>query len=110
MHWFMRVERADLGKWVPTTVGLTEKALWRMTSVNQLSFIPEYRKYIGLGTLGTNPNLHYVAWSNHNSSYVTAGSCSKAPCTSLSYHMCSGEASSREHAKGHAKDESGIQA
>lgn len=32
--------------------------LWVRTSVNQLHFIPEYREYVGLGSLGTNLNLH----------------------------------------------------
>lgn len=32
-----------------------EEVLLEMTSVNQLSFIPEYRTYIGLRTLQTNP-------------------------------------------------------
>lgn len=34
-----------------------EVALQKMTSVIQLSFIPEYRKYVGLGSLGTKPNM-----------------------------------------------------
>lgn len=29
-----------------------------MCSVNELNFITEYRKYIGLGILGTNPDFH----------------------------------------------------
>lgn len=37
---------------------MLEIALWVMTSVNQLHFTPEYREYVGLGSLGTNPNLH----------------------------------------------------
>lgn len=39
-------------------MGETETALWRMASVNQLSFIPEYTKYIGLGILRTLSNFH----------------------------------------------------
>lgn len=36
---------------------------WRQTSrrqmlVNQLDFTPEYKEYTGLGSPGTNPNLH----------------------------------------------------
>lgn len=32
-------------------------ALQGMTSVNKLNFIPEYREYLGLGNLWTNPTL-----------------------------------------------------
>lgn len=35
-----------------------EAAFQEMTSMNRLNFILEYREYIGLGCLGTNPNLH----------------------------------------------------
>ena len=28
------------------------------SSLGQLNFLLEYRKYMGLGSLGTNPNLH----------------------------------------------------
>ena len=47
--------------------------------MNQLNFIPEYRKYIGLGSLGTNPNLHQVSCSYHKTLYVTVGPIAKAP-------------------------------
>lgn len=30
----------------------------KQTSMNQLNVFPEYKKYIGLGSLGINPNLH----------------------------------------------------
>ena len=58
VHWFKRVEGIELGNRVLVSVGLTETALQEITSVNQLSFIPEYRKHIGLGSLGTNLNSH----------------------------------------------------
>ena len=35
-------------------------SLQERTSVNQLNFLPEDRGYIGLGSLGTSPNLHKV--------------------------------------------------
>lgn len=40
-------------------VSMTEEALQELTSVNYLSFIPEYRGYIGLGTVVEKlPNLY----------------------------------------------------
>lgn len=57
MHWPMRVEGAETGDRVQTAMHTMEKALLEMTSVHQLSFILENRKYIGLGSLGTNPNF-----------------------------------------------------
>ena len=38
------MEGIELGNRVQVAVGLTETALQEITSVNQLSFIPEYRK------------------------------------------------------------------
>ena len=46
-----------MGNSVLTAVGMVEIAFWEMTSVNPLSFISEYRIYIGLGSLRTNANL-----------------------------------------------------
>ena len=40
--WSMRVEGAEAGSRVHTAVDMTEVALWEMTSVRQLHFIPEY--------------------------------------------------------------------
>lgn len=75
---------------------MMEIALWEMTLMNQFSFILEYRKHIGFGSLETNPNLHLVAHSCHKSSFVVVDSYCKAPSTSLSYHMYSkGKASSK---------------
>ena len=54
----MRVEGAEAGNRIQTAVGVIEKALQETTSINQLDIIPEYKEYIGLGSLGTNPNLH----------------------------------------------------
>lgn len=51
----MRLEGAEAGNRVQTAVGTIEKALWGMTSVNQLSYIPYHRKYIGLGAWGQTP-------------------------------------------------------
>lgn len=53
-------------------------------------FIPEYRESIRLGSLGTNPKLHYVARSCHKALYMATGSYREAPSTSLSYCMCLG--------------------
>ena len=39
-------------------VGMMVIVLWKMTSVNQLSFTPEYGKYKGLGSLWRRANLH----------------------------------------------------
>lgn len=50
-------EGAGVGNKVQTAVGMTEKALQEMTSVNLFKFIPEYTEYIGLESLGTNLNL-----------------------------------------------------
>lgn len=36
---------------------IMEITFWEVTSLNQPDIIPEYRKYIGLGSLGPNPNL-----------------------------------------------------
>ena len=57
-HWSMREKGAEAGNGVQKAVSVMETALWEMTLINQLSFIPEYKEYIGLGSLGTNPNLH----------------------------------------------------
>lgn len=54
----MGVEGADSGNGVLIAVDCMESALQEIASVNQLSFIAEYRKCIGLGILGANPNLH----------------------------------------------------
>lgn len=40
--------------------GYDRDSTWELTSVNQLNFIPVYRKYRGLGILGTNPN--FIKW------------------------------------------------
>lgn len=61
------------------SVDRMEIALQEMSSVNQLNFIPEYRKHIGWESLGTNPNLHQVACSYHKTLYVTGGPIAKAP-------------------------------
>lgn len=42
---------------VQTAVGMVEKALREMTLVNQLTFIPAYKEYLGLGNLRANLNL-----------------------------------------------------
>ena len=47
---FVRSERVS--------VDMTEIVLREMTLANQLNFIPECRKYIGLGSQGTNSNLY----------------------------------------------------
>lgn len=57
--------------------------------MNQFSFILEYRKYIGFGSLETTPSLHLVAHACHRSSFVVVDSYCKVPSTSLSYHMYS---------------------
>lgn len=56
-HRSTRVERAGVVNRVQKAVNMIEVALWEMTSVRQLNFIPEYRKYIRLGSLGANPDL-----------------------------------------------------
>ena len=48
----MRVEGAEMGNRVLIAIDVMEIALQDMTSVNQINFIPEYRRYIGLGNLG----------------------------------------------------------
>lgn len=58
LHWSMNGEGAEAGNKVLVTVGMMEITFWDMTSLNQLNIIPEYRKYIALGSLGPNPNLH----------------------------------------------------
>lgn len=41
-----------MGNRVLIAIDVMEIALQNMTSVNQINFIPEYRRYIGLGNLG----------------------------------------------------------
>ena len=48
----MRVEGAEVGNRVLKAVDVMEIDLQNVTSVNQINFIPEYRRYIGLGNLG----------------------------------------------------------
>ena len=48
----MKVEGTEMAKRVQKSVGTVETVLWEMTLVNQLSVIPEHRKYMGLGSLG----------------------------------------------------------
>lgn len=55
--WSTRVEGAEMEDRI--------RQLWvwwrqERTSVNQLNFLPGDRGYIGLGSLGTSPNLHKV--------------------------------------------------
>lgn len=57
-HQSMRVEGADEGIRVQMVVDMIEIAIWDVTSVNRLNFIPEYRKYITMGSHRTNLNLH----------------------------------------------------
>lgn len=47
-----------MGNRIQIAVDVTEMALLEITSVNQFSFVPEYRNYIRLGKLETIPNLH----------------------------------------------------
>ena len=54
----MRMDGADTEIRVQTVVDIIEIAIWDVTSVNQLNFIPEYRKYITMGSHRTNLNLH----------------------------------------------------
>lgn len=55
----MTVDGAEAGnKVLVVTAGMVEITFWDMTSLNQLNIIPDYRKYIGLGSLGPNPTLH----------------------------------------------------
>lgn len=68
----MRVVGAVAGNSVHLAVNMMETALQDMNSVRQLSFIPEYGKYIGLGSLGTHANLHYAGYSYCEASYVAA--------------------------------------
>lgn len=56
-HWSSRVERAGVVSRVQMAGNVIEIALWEMTTVRPLNFIPEYRKYIRLGSLGANPDL-----------------------------------------------------
>lgn len=53
----MKVEGAEAGNKVLVTEYDGEITFWEVTSLNQPDIIPEYRKYIGLGSLGPNPNL-----------------------------------------------------
>lgn len=48
----MRVGGAEVGNRVLLAINVMEKALQNTTSVNQINFIPEYRRYVGLGNLG----------------------------------------------------------
>lgn len=57
-HWPMMVEGAEVGNWVLKAVDIMVMTLLKKTSVRQLNFVPEYRKYIRLESQGTNPNLH----------------------------------------------------
>lgn len=55
--WSTRVEGVEAGNSVGMAVGTVGKALQEKTSMNQFDFIPT-GKYIGLGSLRTNPSLH----------------------------------------------------
>lgn len=57
-HPSKRGEGAEVGNRVQKAVDMMGIALWELTSVGQLNFLLEYRKYMGLGSLGANPNLH----------------------------------------------------
>lgn len=52
------MEGAEAGNKVQMAVRMTEIALWDMSSVDQINFIPEYRKCIGWENLGINLDLH----------------------------------------------------
>lgn len=52
-HPYMEVMRAEAGNRVQMAAEVMEIGLWEKTSMRQLNFIPEYRKYIALGNLGT---------------------------------------------------------
>lgn len=52
LHWSTRVEGAEVGNRVWMAMGMTEKAVWEMTWINQLNIIPEYTEYIGLEAWG----------------------------------------------------------
>lgn len=45
-----------MGSRIWTAVGTKEKTFQEMMSMKQL--IPEYKDYLGLWSLGINPNLH----------------------------------------------------
>lgn len=45
------------GKRVQTTMGTMKTTLEETTSMNQISFVPKYGKYTGLGSVATNPTL-----------------------------------------------------
>lgn len=101
MHWSMRVEGAEARKRVQMTVDTVETVLQEMTLGNQLNFMPEYMKYIGLESCGQILIFSKVPHSYHKTLYVTAGSNSKALSVSLSYHKCSrGKASSKKLSQG----------
>ena len=54
----MWVGKAEVENKIWTAVSRTGIDLQEMTLMNQLSFITEYKEYIGFGSLGSNPNLH----------------------------------------------------
>ena len=57
--WSARVKGAKAENRVQKTVNTMDTMLLEPTSGSQLNFIPEYRKYIGLGTAAEeSPNLH----------------------------------------------------
>ena len=53
LHWSVGVEGAEAGNRVWMAVGMMEIAFQEMILMNYLDFIPDNRKYIGLGSLGT---------------------------------------------------------
>lgn len=63
-------------------VRMTEMALWDMSSVDQINFIPEYRKCRGLENLGI--NLNSLSGMLLSEGFIcAAGSYSKAPSRKL---------------------------
>lgn len=90
-HWHISPFKRRGQKW---ETGIWKFSIqWKQTSrgwlVNQLTFILEYREYIGLENLETNSNVHELAQSYCKASCMAVGFYGKAPSVSLSCYICS---------------------